>query len=152
MCGVGYHELVSLQAATIRRDCLPGMRIDHRAITGIAWSWLLPHIWCSNTATPHYSANVSATFSPPLATLTHQDSRTRPENDKNFMSILKDCPVSSAVTHRSYQQRQPWRIYWHYLIHSKDLAALRTTLRRHILIITYRVHIANKIAGKILLK
>ena len=47
---------------------------------------------CSNTATPHYSANVSATFSPPPATLTRQDSRTRPENDKNFMSILKDGP------------------------------------------------------------
>ena len=40
----------------------------------------------------HYCTNVSATFSPPLATLTRQDSRTRPENGKNFVSILKDGP------------------------------------------------------------
>ena len=90
--GVEYPELVSLQAATSCHDCLPGTRIDHRAITRIAWSWLLPHIWYGNTATPHYSANVSATFSPPLATLTRQDSRSLPENDKKFMSTLKDGP------------------------------------------------------------
>ena len=70
MSGVLYHALVSLQAATICCDCLPGTRIDHR----------------------------------PLATLTCQDSRTRPENNKHFMLILKDGPyhqqLHTALTNR----------------------------------------------------
>ena len=76
-----------------------------------------PHIWCSNTATPHYSVNVSATFSPPLATLTRQDSRTPPENDKNFMSTLKD-----GLFHRQLHTDPTSRdSHGGYLIHSKDL-------------------------------
>ena len=89
--------------------------------------------WCSNTATPHYSANVSATFSPLLATLTRQDSRTRPENDKNFMSTLKDGLFTGSYTQILPAEtamedilalpdpQQRFRI---------DLAALRTALRR----------------------
>ena len=115
--GVGYHELVSLQVATICRDCLLGTRIDHRAITGIIRSWLLPHIWYSNTATPHYFANA---FSPPLATLTRQDSRTQPEKTKISCQYRRMARFTGSYTQILPAETQSWRIHWQYPIHNKD--------------------------------
>ena len=115
---MGYHVLESLQAATICRDCLPGTRIDRSP----------SHYGnCMVLDTPthpvqqySHSVNVSATFSPPLATLTHQDSRTWLENS---MSILKDGPY--------HRQLLPTETAMEDILalpdpQQRDLAALRT--------------------------
>ena len=90
-----------------------------------------------------HSVNVSATFSPPLATLTHQDSRTRPEIPCRYWRMARitgSCtqilPAETAMADvlALPDPQQRFRI---------DLAALRTALRRQMLIVTYRVHIAS---------